>query len=287
MNKTDDIQLSRHLLEIATTAASRVGDYLTENFRSGVAFEEKAGYHDPVTECDRHSEQVIGEHIFRMHPDSTIVGEEGGQRGSGAIRWYVDPIDGTNNFVSQLPFFCVSIAAADDHRMLAGVIYDPVRREMMTASLDGAFLNGRRVQPTWRKFDSSATLLSGFPYEGGRATAGDFELYRKLIGHFRSVRRLGCTALELAAVALGRADIVFQTNANAWDVAAGMLLVQQAGGCYFGIPLDSQKESDLEPWMYHCFVATGANFDLEHSSVREIFGDRVPWQPQTTKELAS
>lgn len=287
MNTSNVIQLSNQLLEIATTAAHRVGDYLTENFRRGVVFEEKAGYHDPVTECDRHSEQVISEHIFRMHPDSTIVGEEGGQRGSGAIRWYVDPIDGTNNFVSQLPLFCVSIAAADDHQMLAGVIYDPLRSEMMTASLDGAFLNGKRIRPTWRKRDSLATLLSGFPYEGGRASAGDFELYRKLIGHFRSVRRLGCTALELASVALGRADIAFQTNANAWDVAAGMLLVQQAGGSYFGIPFDAQKEPDLEPWMYHCFVATGANFDLEHSSLREILEERVPQQPRTSEEFAS
>ncbi len=287
MNNTNDNRLSRHLLEVATTAASHVGEYLAENFERGIAFEEKAGYHDPVTECDRHAEKIISEHIFRMHPDSTIVGEEGGQRGSGAIRWYVDPIDGTNNFVSGLPIFCVSIGAADDRQMLAGVIYDPVRREMMTASLDGAYLNGRRIQPTWHKADSLASLLSGFPYEGGKATAGDFEIYRKLIGNFRSVRRLGCTALELAAVALGRADVVFQTNANAWDVAAGMLLVKQAGGCYIGIPTDGQKDSALAPWMYRCFVATGANFDLEHSSVHDIFGDRVPCETQTAREFAS
>ena len=274
MNKTNDIQLSRHLLEIATTAASRVGDYLTENFQRGVTFEEKVGYHDPVTECDRHSEQIISDHIFRMHPDSTIVGEEGGKRGQGVIRWYVDPIDGTNNFVSGLPFFCVSIAAAEDRQMLAGVIYDPVRHEMMTASLDGACLNGKYIRPTWHNSDSSATLLSGYPYEGGNATASDFELYHKLIGRFRSVRRLGCTALELASVALGRADVAFQTNANAWDVAAGMFLVQQAGGRYIGIPSGEQTEADLEPWMYHRFIAVGANFDLERSSVRDILGER-------------
>src|SRR5581483_5287207 len=160
--------------------------------------------------------------IFKAYPDSTLVGEEGGAQGTGAVHWYVDPIDGTNNFVSGIPFFCVSIGAALGDQMLAGVIYDPVRDELMAASTGGAFLNGTPMRSSGGSVDAESTLLTSFPQSGGRAEAADVIAFGELVRSFRCVRRLGSTALNLAYVACGRADATFEADTNSWDVAAGM-----------------------------------------------------------------
>ncbi len=263
MSAPDDaLQLCSGLMEIASSAARLAGRYALEHFKRGVASERKAGFYDPVTECDRQAERLIEELILGAHPDSTIVGEEGGQRGTGAIHWYVDPIDRTNNFIDRIPFFCVSIGAASGGRLVAGAIYEPVRDELWAASLNGASLNGEPITSAGHSVDSGSVLLTGFPYTGGRASPADYESFQKLVAAFRAVRRLGSTALELAYVACGRGDVAFETNANAWDVAAGMLLVEQAGGRYLAIRSDNQ-----EPWTCPRFVATCPQFDLERSSL--------------------
>ena len=150
---------SRHLLEIAIGAAHDAGAYFAP-FAGRITYAEKKGFFDPVTECDKESERRIVERIFRDHPDSTIVGEEGGQQGSGAVHWYVDPIDGTNNFVAGVPFFCVSIAAALDGKLLAGVVYDPSKQETFAASTVGATLNGESMRCTGSASDSGSTPRS-------------------------------------------------------------------------------------------------------------------------------
>jgi myo-inositol-1(or 4)-monophosphatase len=261
----EERDLSRHLLQIAERAAREAGQYVVGRAGNGIAIDEKAGFFDPVTECDRQSERLIAERIFREHPDSTLLGEEGGRQGTGSVHWYVDPIDGTNNFVSGIPFFCVSIAAALGDTMLAGAIYDPNRDEMMAASLDGAFLNGRPIRSKGKVVESQSTVMTSFPRSGGRATADDWTYLSKLSDRFRSVRRMGSAALELAYVACGRAEVTFQVAVNAWDVAAGMLLVRQAGGRYF-VP----RRSAERPWLSPQFIAACPEFDLERSVIREI-----------------
>ena len=264
-----DHAVSRQLLEIASAAALRVGAYLLEHNGARVEHEEKAGFYDPVTEYDRQAERLIAEHIFREWPDSAVVGEEGGRQGSGAVVWYVDPIDGTNNFVTGIPFFCISIAAMVGGSIVAGVVFDPVRNELMAASTVGAYLNGQRIRSSGQASDSTAVLSTGFPYSGGRASPEDVDLFGKLTARFRAVRRLGSTALELAYVACGRVDLTFQTNANPWDVAAGMLLVQQAGGRYLALGTE-RPDWDSEPWMSPVFIAACPEFDLARSSVGEL-----------------
>lgn len=261
--------MSRRLVQTAEECAKNAGPYLLDQFRTGSKKEIKGGYHDLVTEADRAVERMISEYIFRNFPSSEILGEEGGRRGNGDLLWIVDPIDGTNNFASGIPLFCVSIAAVFRGEMLAGIVFEPVRNEMFTASLDGAFLNGLPMSPSGGTAESESLLLTGFPYEGGKAGPADFDIFSSLVGRFRAVRRLGSTALELAYTACGRADITFQTNANPWDVAAGMFLVNRAGGKY-SIPGNGNPGMQDEPWMSPRFIAAGAKFNLERSCLRDL-----------------
>ena len=271
MIATPDVDaLSTHLVEIATRAALDAGAYVVEH-AGRVAADAKAGFFDPVTECDRRSERMIAEQVFRDHPDSTLIGEEGGRHGDGAVHWFVDPIDGTANFVAGIPFFCISIAAALGDRMLAGVVYDPVRRELMAASTAGATLNGAPIRAAGGATDAEATLLTDFPKSGGRVAPGDFERFGALVGSFRAVRRLGSTALHLAYVACGRAEATFSIDTNAWDLAAGMFLVQQAGGRYLAAPEGAAPKE--RPWLAPSYVASCPEFDLEHSSLKAVIWD--------------
>src|SRR3954466_5233212 len=178
--------LSAQLLELAIDAAREAGAYIVQHAGRIEDVGEKRGFFDPVTECDRQSERMISAKIFGGYPDSTIVGEEGGTQGDGAVQWYVDPIDGTNNFVAGLPYYCVSIAAALDDYMLAGVIYDPEHDECFAASRAGVTLNGAPIRAKGSVADTGATLLTGFPKSGGQATADDFDRFSVLLKSFRA-----------------------------------------------------------------------------------------------------
>lgn len=259
-------KLSQQLVGIASQAALQVGDMLLEASARDVSVEEKSSFHDLVTKYDRESEELIADYIFKQYADSTLVGEEGGTRGSGQVRWYVDPIDGTSNFAAGLPFFCVSIGAVLDEEPLAGVIYDPVRRELFTASRQGAFLNGKPIRADGHQTDSLALLLTAFPSPHAGISDGDSLLFAEILRRFATVRRVGSAALALAYVACGRADVVLETSINAWDVVAGMFLVEQAGGRY--IPFGSQTSATGQSaWMFPGFVATCSEFDLEQSII--------------------
>lgn len=271
-------RLSGHLVQTATDAALEVGAYITEWAGCVEVAAEKLGFFDPVTECDREAERLIAERIFREHPDSTLVGEEGGRRGTGAVHWYVDPIDGTNNFVSGIPFFCVSIAAAVGDALAAGVVYDPVRRELFVASAAGATLNGAPIRCSGNAVDARATLLTGPPKSGGRATEADLHHFGRLLASFRSVRRLGSTALNLAYVACGRADVTFETDTNPWDIAAGLFLVQQAGGRLLFPRFDGPPG---QPWLSPAFVAACPEYDLSQTALTRLLWN-VPPPPYGT-----
>ena len=269
---------SRHLLEIAIGAAHAAGAYFTPFAGRIEIAAEKKGFFDPVTECDRESERRIVERIFQAHPDSTIVGEEGGQQGAGAVQWYVDPIDGTNNFVAGVPYFCVSIAAALDGRLLAGVVYDPNRHETFAASTAGATLNGEPMRCTGSALDTGATLLTEFPRSGRPIDPEDLARFGRLLRGFRAVRRLGSTALHLAYVAAGRADATFGLGTNPWDIAAGALLVQQAGGRFLVPP--SNAAANARPWLTPDYFALTPELDLERSVLgtvvwHDLFGAGV------------
>lgn len=255
-------QLSLKLGDIAKTAAFSVGSLLTDAFYNGVSASEKAGFYDLVTEYDRRSEQMITDIILRLHPDSAIVGEEAGASGSGAVRWYVDPIDGTTNFATGFPFFCVSIGAEVAGKIVAGVVFDPLRQEMFSATLHGAYLNGRPIQARHTVTESNAVLLTDLPVPGVDTDPDIHRLFGEMTQRFRSVRRIGAAALALAYLACGRADVVLASIISPWDVAAGYLLVTQAGGCY--VPLGHNSS----PWLCPAHISYSPTFNLDESVLR-------------------
>ncbi|AQZ61868.1 Inositol-1-monophosphatase [[Actinomadura] parvosata subsp. kistnae] len=259
-----DLTTSRELAAIASRAARAVGDRLRGAFRSRPEVATKRDFHDPVTEHDKAAEEEIREVLARHCPDSLVVGEEGGSQGDGTVHWYVDPIDGTANFAAGLPFFCTSIGAAVDGEMVAGVVYDPVRDDEFTAWLGGAQCNGEPIRSTGARTDREAVLLSSYPAPRDLAAEGDEALHRfaRMVNAFASTRRPGSAALKLAHVAAGWSDVAFGTHVNVWDVAAGSLLVRQAGGTY--LPLSG---SVFAPGGY---LACVGGFDLDGSVMAEV-----------------
>lgn len=248
------------LLEIASAAALAAGRHAASQFRARIPTSEKTSFHDLVTAVDREAEDIIVDMIFRRCPDSTIVAEEGGSRGNGAVRWYVDPIDGTNNFARGIPFFCVSIAAAVDGALVAAAIHDPLRDELIVASSRGAFLNGEPLRASGAASDDAALLLTDFPSPKRAPSAEDYALFADLVSSFGTVRRLGSGALALAYVACGRADAALTTNANVWDIAAGALLVEKAGG-----QSAAPRRDGDPPWAGPVYVAACRELDLSRS----------------------
>jgi myo-inositol-1(or 4)-monophosphatase len=266
MTKTAEASLSQTLETIAAGAALNVGDLLVEAFNQGVPARTKAGFFDLVTEYDRRSEAIISDFIVEAYPDSTIVGEEGGQRGQGAVHWYIDPIDGTTNFATGIPFFCVSIGAAVNGKLLAGVVFDPLRGELFRASCDGAFLNDRPLRTGTNLTDAASLLIAAFPQPGHKNSPADYALFGRMVESFKGVRRLGSAALALAYVACGRADVAFEPHISPWDVAAGYLLLTQAGGRY--LPLDPDVRA--RSWRAQGYLALNSVFELEQSVLEEL-----------------
>lgn len=266
-------ELSVKCRVIGERAALRAGRYIKQ-FSSGVlpSVTHKEGHHDVVTQYDVAAEKIIVELILREHPDSAIVGEEGGQSGNGEVSWFIDPIDGTSNFATHLPAYCVSIGAVAQGKMIAGVIYDPDADELFSADLSSAKLNGEDMRTSVQSSESDSVLLTGFPYEGNNATDGDLAMYKRMLSRFRGVRRLGSSALGLAYVAAGRAGAATELNAHPWDIAAGLFIVQQAGGSFY-VEREPVRYSETapisDPWLCPRWVAVGAGFDFDSSILKE------------------
>ncbi|MBA3914152.1 MAG: inositol monophosphatase [Acidobacteriales bacterium] len=210
--------------------ARDAGTLLMEYFRARVKVEYK-GDVDLVTVADRKSEALIRERIKAVWPDHDILGEEGGLQDQGSeYRWYVDPLDGTTNFAHSYPVFCVSVAVEHKGERIAGVIYDPTRDEMYSAEIGGgAYLNGERMQVSKVGNLAESLVATGFPSRK-RHKNPNIYFYHQITLRTHGVRRAGSAALDLANVASGRYEGFWEFNLNPWDTAAGVLLVQEAGG---------------------------------------------------------
>ncbi|WP_333815568.1 inositol monophosphatase family protein [Tabrizicola sp.] len=227
------INLDALIVATAREAALAAGAGAREAFLNpeGLQTEQKAGFFDIVTVADKAAEATACKIIWSRVPGSRILGEEGGWQGEGETTWIIDPIDGTSNFASGLPFFAVSIAAYHAGRPVCGVIYDPIRDEMFLAAEGRLTLNGKPVESLARAAtDRGVELLTNAPYEGARPGPATLESYAEVVDSFRAVRRLGSCALHLAYVAVGRVAICYESKFNAWDIAAGVQLVAAAGG---------------------------------------------------------
>lgn len=201
-----------------------------EHFRQHVKVEYK-GEVDLVTIADRQSEALILRRIRALWPEHDMIGEEGARVESGSdYRWYVDPLDGTTNFAHGFPVFCVSLALERQGKRIAGVVYDPTRDELFTAERgSGAYLNGEKIRVSRVTSLAECLLATGFPSHKRHQNPNIF-FYHQITLHTHGVRRAGSAALDLCSVACGRFDGFWEFNLNPWDTAAGVLLVEEAGG---------------------------------------------------------
>lgn len=210
--------------------AREAGALLMGYFHKHVKVEYK-GEADLVTVADRNSEALIRERLRQRWPTHDILGEEGGLQDTGSdYRWYVDPLDGTTNFAHGFPVFCVSMGLDYKGSRIAGVIFDPTRDELFAAEQgSGAYLNQQRIHVSKTASLAECLLATGFPSHKRHKNPNIF-FYHQITLHTHGVRRAGSAALDLCCVACGRFDGFWEFNLNPWDTAAGVLIVQEAGG---------------------------------------------------------
>jgi len=217
-------------LEAAIAAAEAAGELLRSGFGQPQSVEYK-GEAELVTEADEKAEQKIKEVLGEAFPKYAMLTEESGELvGETEYRWVVDPLDGTTNYVHGVPFFCISIALERSGEIVLGLINDPVRRETYAAEREnGATLNGHRIEVSDTDEPAQALLGTSFPDDPDEIPTA-LDLFERLTGLARGMRRLGSGALDLCYVAAGRLDGCYEQGFSAWDVAAGILIVEEAGG---------------------------------------------------------
>jgi myo-inositol-1(or 4)-monophosphatase len=220
-------------LETAKDAALIGGEIVTKGFRLLKKEQVKLkGEGDFVTELDHRSEEAIIRRIRQSFPDHAIQAEESGiGQGESKIWWYIDPLDGTTNYVHGVAVFSVSIAVAIDDEVVAGVVFDPVHKEMFWAVKgQGSFLNGNPIQVSQKKTLGESFLASGFPWRSKQYLDMYLDSFRDLFEETAGIRRMGSAAIDLSYTACGRFDGFWEMKLKPWDIAAGVLIVREAGG---------------------------------------------------------
>jgi len=220
------------LENIAVTAARAAGNFIMRHLDRADALKvTRKGRNDFVTEVDRGAEAEIVHTIRKAHPDHAILAEEGGADGKHDWLWIVDPLDGTTNFLHGFPHFAVSIAAQHKGKLQLGVIYAPCTQDLYVAQRGGgAVLNSRKIRVSKTAALDESLVGTGVPIRAGANLDQYLPQLRAVVEKTAGVRRAGSAALDLAYVACGRLDAFWELNLNAWDMAAGVLLVEEAGG---------------------------------------------------------
>ena len=220
------------ILELAISTAREVGALQRDRFEGPREIETKSSAIDLVTDVDRASDQLVLERISSQRPDDEILLEETGRHaGRSGVRWIVDPLDGTTNYAHGFPHYAVSIGVEKDGTRELGVIYDPMKDELFSVQRGaGAFRNGKPIGVSQETKLERALLATGFAYDVHQAPDNNLEHFGRFIKRAQAVRRAGAAALDLAYVACGRFDGFWELELHPWDVAAGLLLVEEAGG---------------------------------------------------------
>ena len=219
----------RKAIEASRLAGEAIRHYANQVNKLDV---EKKAQNDFVSKVDREAETLVVRLLQRAYPDHAFVGEEGGKQGvESDYEWIIDPLDGTTNFLYGIPQYSVSIALKHKGRLMVGVVYDPLRDETFAASRgDGATLNGRRIRVSERTNLQNALLGTGIPFRANQNLDLYLQSMKVLLPETAGVRRMGSAALDLAYVASGRFDGFWEFGLHEWDIAAGVLLIQEAGG---------------------------------------------------------
>lgn len=242
---------------VAINCASKAGEWIKSKLGGYEQLQLKYSSSDLVTEVDKGSEQLIRKLISTHFPEHSFLGEEGVEAGHLASAkaiaelqdeeylWIVDPIDGTTNFVHGFPFFCVSIALAHKGEIIVGVVYDPIRDEMFVAEKGkGAYMHGKRLSVSGDPTLQESLIATGFPADQQEALPLNLQSIVHMAPLVRNINAAGAAALHLAYVAAGRLTGFWEMNLNSWDIAAGMLIIQESGG----------KLTDIEGNPYHLGV---------------------------------
>ena len=223
------------LLDTALAAARAGAAVLRRYFRADDLEVDTKAENDFVTQADRESEAAVVAEIRRRHPDHRILAEEGGHHAGGAegdpLEWLIDPLDGTTNFLQGLPVFCTSVGVRRGDELLAGVVLDPTRDDVFAAARGhGATWNGRPMEVSERDSLDGAFLATGYPFKAKPALDAYLGIFGDVFRHAKSIRRCGAAALDLAYTAAGVYDGFFEFRLSPWDLGAGVLLIEEAGG---------------------------------------------------------
>jgi myo-inositol-1(or 4)-monophosphatase len=260
------------MLELAIKAAREAGAMLKDLAGKAERIDRKAGEEtNLVTELDRRSEEMIIGRVKAEYPEHEVLAEESGRDSKKSeYRWIIDPIDGTTNFAHGLPIFAVSIGIEFQGTLVAGVVYDPTRDEMFTVEKGkGAFLNGDRISVSTTTRLIESVVATGFPYDI-RSNSENIEHFRNFLFEARALRRLGSAAIDLCYVACGRLDGYWELSLNPWDMAAGVLLVEEAGGKF--------TDLDGRPGSIYSKTVLTSNGRIHDQMVEVLRKGRSSWQ---------
>jgi myo-inositol-1(or 4)-monophosphatase len=222
------------LIDFAREISIEAGIILLRGFRSDKTVISYKSRTDLVTDADRASEALLVDRISKRFPTHAIIAEEGSRKdAAGGYIWYVDPLDGTNNFAHGLPLFCVSIGvfSVELQQVVAGVVYNPFLNEMFSAVRGrGAFLNETPIRVSSLDDIGVSLVATGFPYDKAISENNNLKEFNHIITRIQGIRRMGSAAIDLSYVACGRLDGYWEAKLNSWDMAAGSLIVEEAGG---------------------------------------------------------
>jgi myo-inositol-1(or 4)-monophosphatase len=221
------------MVNIAVRAARRAGELMIRQLNHLEALEiTEKNHNEYVTEVDYLAEEAIVEVIHDHYPEHAILAEERGQQGNNEFQWIIDPLDGTTNFIHGFPVFAVSIAVTHNGQLEHGVVYDPLRQEIFTASRgQGAQLDGRKIRVSRHNSMRHSLIATGFPYRANKEHLDDYlAMLKSVITASSGIRRPGSAALDLCYVAAGRVDGFWELGLKIWDIAAGALMIKEAGG---------------------------------------------------------
>jgi myo-inositol-1(or 4)-monophosphatase len=264
------VEFPRQARSVAIGAALQAGRVIMEGYGQIERVDEKQ-HHDFVTDVDHRSEKAVIQHIRRAFPDHAILAEESGAQYEHTCRWIIDPLDGTTNFIHGIPMFAVSIALEIAGELQLGVVYEPVRKELFVAEKGcGATLNDRRIYVSSHRTLSHCLLATGFPFRTLDHVDGYLRIFRSVMTQVSGIRRPGSAALDLCYLAAGRVDGFWELNLSPWDIAAGALMIEEAGGRITRFNGDPG-------FLYrgHVIGSNGLIHDWLLDEARRAFGDQI------------
>lgn len=217
---------------VASKIVAEVGSFVRDEFKNfDVTKIEKKGFNDLVSYVDKEAEEALVEELEMLMPEAGFITEEGTKSEESEYEWCIDPLDGTTNFTHGLPLCCVSVALLHNKKPVVGVIYEIMKDELFYAwKGGGAYHNVKEINVSYTDRMSNSLLATGFPYNDFDRTDDYLKILKEYMEKSHGLRRLGSAALDLAYVAIGRFEGFYEYNLNSWDVAAGVLIVQEAGG---------------------------------------------------------